>query len=185
MKFSRMAVLLLLVLCFTLTLLSCGESPVEQPSSPAVSGEASSSGTSEQKSDMAWVSTVTVKGVAITMHADAAPILAALGKESSYYESASCAFVGLDKQYTYPGFVLFTYPDGDTDRVSKIVFTDDSLTTDKGLYIGMAGSTVTEKLGAPSSADNGSYTYENETARLLVLTTGGSVSSIQYIALTE
>ena len=39
--------------------------------------------------------------VKIAIDADAAPILAALGEWRDYSESASCAFTGLDKVYTY------------------------------------------------------------------------------------
>ena len=44
----------------------------------------------------------------IAINADAAPILAALGQWRDYAESASCAFEGLDKVYTYAGFEIQT-----------------------------------------------------------------------------
>ena len=39
--------------------------------------------------------TFTYSGVEITLHGDAAPVLAALGEPKSYTEEASCAFEGL------------------------------------------------------------------------------------------
>ncbi|MBO5932032.1 MAG: hypothetical protein J6Q70_07355, partial [Clostridia bacterium] len=46
----------------------------------------------------------------IAIDANVAPILASLGEWRDYAESASCAFEGLDKIYTYAGFEIQTYP---------------------------------------------------------------------------
>lgn len=162
-------------------LIGCsGETPSTSEKTSATSDQPS-----EQRADNGFADTVTLAGVAITMHADAAPIVAALGEPSRYYESASCAFTGLDKEYTYPGFVLYTYPDGETDRVSAVLFTDDSRTTDAGLYIGSSESAITEKYGENYTKEGENYFYSSATARLTILVSGGSVSSIQYAALYE
>lgn len=133
--------------------------------------------------DLSFVRSVTLNGVEIALHADAAPVVAALGESTSYYESNSCAFTGLDKTYTYPGFVLMTYPDGETDRVSKVVLTDDSVKTGDGLYIGMAVQGLLDKLGGGYTEEaGGSYSYATKEARVLILANCGIVTSLQYIA---
>ena len=43
-------------------------------------------------------------GTKIAMHAEAAPIIAALGEPKTYTEEASCAFTGLDKTYFVGSF---------------------------------------------------------------------------------
>src|SRR5690554_780670 len=42
--------------------------------------------------------------VSIYMNTDVVPVIDALGEELHYFEAESCAFKGLDKFYTYPGF---------------------------------------------------------------------------------
>ena len=49
------------------------------------------------------------------MGADASKVVDELGEADDYFESESCAFEGLDKVYTYPGFKLNTYPVDDKD----------------------------------------------------------------------
>ena len=51
----------------------------------------------------------------VVMNAKAADILESLGKETDYFEAESCAFKGIDKTYTYPGFRLYTYPVDEVD----------------------------------------------------------------------
>lgn len=123
-----------------------------------------------------------VNGVQIPMHAEAAPILEQLGEEKSYFESASCAFEGLDKEYTYNGFVLTTYPDGDTDRISGITLQDDTVETPEGICIGSSQEDVEKAYGA---LDGGSGKYTFGDWQLIILLDGGSVTSIQYIIVTE
>lgn len=107
-------------------------------------------------------------------------VLDALGEANSYFEAASCAFEGLDKTYTYSGFVITTRPDGDEDYVNSILLTDDSVTTAEGIYI---GSTQTDVLAAYGQAnvenDVIQYTLDNTTLNFILK--DGAVISIEYI----
>ena len=49
----------------------------------------------------------TYNGIKITLGAEAAPIIDALGEPRSYTEEPSCAFEGMDKTYYYGSFYLF------------------------------------------------------------------------------
>lgn len=120
-------------------------------------------------------------GTTISVDADMAPIVAALGEPTSYFEAASCAFEGLDKVYTYNGFEINTYPSGDKDLVSSIVLKSDSVTTKEGAYIGM---TLDALKGIYSDAEevNGSVTLEKDGMKLLFIIDGGAVKSIQYLS---
>ena len=73
------------------------------------------------------------------------PLITALGSDYSYYESPSCAYIGLDKCYVYNGFSIYTYPDDNAvDHVLQIILTDDTLSTPEGLIIGDTAEKVIE-----------------------------------------
>lgn len=124
-------------------------------------------------------------GTKIAMHADAAPIIAALGDAKTYTEEASCAFSGLDKTYFYGSFYLQTYPLGDKDYVFSVWFADDSVTTDEGVYVGMSQADVEKAYGAESFNGTNAYIMTKGKSTLTVILTDGAVSSIQYDAVVE
>ena len=124
-------------------------------------------------------------GTAVVMHADAAPILAALGEPKSCTEEASCAFSGLDKTYFYGSFYLQTYPQGDKDFVYGVWFADDSVSTDEGVYVGMAQADVEKAYGADSFDGKNSYVLTKGATTLTVIIEDGAVKSIQYDAVLE
>ena len=121
-------------------------------------------------------------GTAITMNADAAPIITALGQPKSYTEEASCAFSGLDKTYYYGSFYLQTYPQGNKDYVYSIWFADDGVSTEEGVYIGMAKADVEKAYGAASFNGSNAYILTKGACKLTVIITDGVVSSVQYDA---
>ena len=106
--------------------------------------------------------------------------LAALGEPNSYFEAESCAFEGLDKTYTYSGFVITTRPDGEKDYISSIRLTDDSVTTAEGLYIGSAEADVVATYGE-ADAPVGLYVYVKGAYSLQILVENGAVTSIEYL----
>ena len=121
--------------------------------------------------------------VTIAMNAEAAAIVEALGEYDDYFESESCAFDGLDKEYTYGSFILRTYPLEDVDYVSSVEIRDDLVSTPEGISIGSSAEDVVEAYGEP--AEEGTYSYTKGDCTLLFLVTDGAVSSIQYTAITE
>ena len=80
--------------------------------------------------------TFTSGSTVIAMNEDASAVVEELGEADDYFESESCAFEGLDKVYSYPGFQLNTYPVDDKDYVLSVVFMDDTVSTDEGISIG-------------------------------------------------
>lgn len=46
-----------------------------------------------------------------------------LGGEYEYAEAVSCVYDGMDKTYTYENAVVYTYPDGDADRLMELYCT--------------------------------------------------------------
>ncbi len=116
----------------------------------------------------------------ISIDQDMAEILSAIGEPLSYFEAASCAFSGLDKTYTYAGFVITTRPDGEKDYVNSIFLTDDSVTTPEGLYIGVSADTVISTYGEGTKTET-LISYKDGNTLLNFILKNGSVISIEYI----
>ena len=122
--------------------------------------------------------------VAITMDADAAPMVELLGEPMGYFESESCAFQGLDKAYTYLSFVLNTYPQDGLDLVSSLYLMDDTVTTAEGAYIGMHVDEINALYGEPTRTADTSITYEKGGCALsFMLDADGYVNAITYVSL--
>lgn len=116
----------------------------------------------------------------VSIDQNMADILSAIGEPLQYFEAASCAFTGLDKTYTYAGFVITTRPDGEKDYVNSIFLTDDSVTTPEGLYIGVSADEVISTYGKGTQTETLiSYTDGNTTLNFILK--NGSVISIEYI----
>lgn len=123
-------------------------------------------------------------GVKIAMNEKATPILDKLGKANKTFESKSCAFDGMDKEYTYNGFVLKTYPDKDVDYVASITLFDDTVETLEGISIGDSKDDVIKAYGECKESKT-VCEYKKGDMKLLFLITDDVVSSIQYVAITE
>jgi len=159
-----------------LILVGCGGGSSNETTAASSSGAASAS---------AVVSGYTFKagGTVIAMNAEAQPLIEAIGGDPKYFESASCAFEGLDKEYTYSGFVLKTYPVDDKDYVNSVTLYDDSVSTPEGIAIGSSLEDVESAYGAGGTSTVKEYTMDK--SKLMILLEDGSVTSIQYIAITE
>lgn len=121
----------------------------------------------------------------IEMGADASEVVEALGEADEYFESESCAFEGLDKVYTYPGFKLNTYPVDDKDYVLSIVFMDDTVSTDEGISIGSTKDEVIEAYGDGADESASKMVYEKGETELVIGLNGDSVSSVEIDAVVE
>ncbi len=164
---------IILLLCLVLT--ACGGNNETTGTQPSTQG-----GTA---APVASGYVFTYREVNIQMHAEAAPIVAALGEPKSYTEETSCAFDGLDKTYYYGSFYLQTYPLNGVDYVYSLWIVDDSVTTPEGLYIGAPQAQVEQVLGADSFNGSNAYTLTKDSGRLTIILTDGVVSSIQYDAI--
>ena len=124
-------------------------------------------------------------GVTIPMNVDAAPVVEALGEPVEYFEAASCAFQGLDKIYYYNGFELGTYPNGDKDYVSYVNLLDDSVATEKDIYLGSTLDEVTAAYGEDYTSEGSSYVYRLGETKLTFIIEDDAVTSITYYAIVE
>ncbi|MBD5551421.1 MAG: hypothetical protein HDQ96_09615 [Lachnospiraceae bacterium] len=118
--------------------------------------------------------------IVMEMDADAAPVLEQLGEANSYFEAPSCAFEGIDKMYTYGSFELDTYPTGDKDFISAVIFKDDSITTPEGVGIGDSREKLTEAYGGEGAEELGMTVYRKDDMKLCFIFQDDSIASIEY-----
>ena len=161
--------LILTILCLALSLVACG-------GGSETGGNASGNTITVPEDTF----TFEYKGTKIQFHAEAAPIIAALGEPVKYTESASCAFQGLDKSYYYGSFYLETYPVEDKDYVYGWWFADDSVSTEEGIYIGASQADVEKAYGTEGYNGSNAYTIKRDSGSLTMILKDGLVSSIQY-----
>ncbi|MCL2030427.1 MAG: hypothetical protein FWG93_02670 [Oscillospiraceae bacterium] len=124
--------------------------------------------------------TFTARDVTVVMGQPAAPYIEALGEPQSLFEAPSCAFEGVDRIYTYPGFQLYTFPRDGIDHVLSIQLTDDSWVTDKGLYIGRGLEDMLAAYGGGYEQNHGEYAYPLGASVLAFLIEGGEVAAITW-----
>lgn len=122
---------------------------------------------------------------AVTPHAKMAELTSGLGDPTSYEESESCYYQGLDKDYTYPGFKLRTYPVDGVDYVLNICFVDDSVATPEGIMLGSSRDEVIAVYGSSFTEENGSTVYTKGKTELRIRFDGDSVSAIEYWAIEQ
>ena len=170
-KFAALA----LALGLTLSLAACGGG-----NAPAGGESPSPQNSAAPQAAGAYVFT-TSDGVTVSVDEDMAQVLTDLGEAQSYFEAESCAFEGLDKTYTYPGFVITTRPDGENDYVNSIRLTDDSVSTVEGVYIGSSEADVKAAYGEDGGADQGILSYTAGGVSLNFILEDGAVISIEYL----
>ena len=106
------------------------------------------------------------KGVRMEPMMEAAPVLAALGEPIHSFEADSCAYLGKDKFYAYPGFELTVNEVEGVERITVITVTDDTIVTPQGLRIYDEEDKLLSLLGGEEK--NGAYGYEDGTTYLLI-----------------
>ena len=183
---------LVLTAALALSLASCGGGQDTSQSGSGSSQPGGSQSSAASQSDSAVSASGSSQGdgaegfeflsgtTAIFIDQNMADVLAALGDAQSYFEAASCAFDGLDKTYTYPGFVITTRPEETGDFVNSILLTDDSVTTPEGIYIGSTQDDVIAAYGE-SSGTEGVMNYTRGNTTLNIILKDGVVASIEYI----
>ena len=170
---------LLAVACLLMSLCACSngtEPDKTEPQKDQTQGSQSTESTGNENTSFFFK----YKGTEIRLHADAAPIVAALGEPKSYTEETSCAFEGLDKTYTYDSFILQTYPQGDKDYVYCFWFVDDLVQTNEGIRIGDDQAKVESAYGAEAYNGSNAYILTEGDTTFTVILDEGVVTSIQY-----
>ena len=180
----------LLGLAVLVSLAACSDpaesasNPVNDPTPPAsqpAQGNTAEPSQGQQQTYSETDFTFVFNGTEVTVNENMADALAALGEPQSYFEAESCAFDGLDKTYTYPGFVITTRPDGDKDFINSIRLSDDSTTTREGAYIGYTADQVKAIYGEPENDLETALYYTKGNATLSFILENDAVISIEYL----
>lgn len=182
---------LMLLIAVMLLLVGCGkkeQTPIvegdtntTQDSVEVSKDDTTDAAQNQQKEEYSFDS----NGVTVNMNAEAAPIILALGEPQDYFEAASCAFQGLDKFYYYNGFEVDTYPLDGVDYVSSVVFSDDSVSTKEGIYIGSTLEEIIAAYGEDYTEESGIYTYTKGKSQLAFVIENNAAKSITYLAVVE
>lgn len=175
---------IILLIATILLLTGCGNDGTTKPGSDEAIGNESNE-TAEASEAILPGHSFEYNEVRIPMNVDSAPIVEGLGEPIEYFEAASCAFQGLDKIYYYKGFELGTYPNGDKDYVSYVSLMDDSVATDKGIYLGSTLDEVIAAYGNEYSEEGTSYVYRLGETKLTFIMEEDTVTSITYYAIVE
>lgn len=178
MKSRVLSIVAVLGLIFVMA--ACSGSPNSQAAAPSGAGGAAADAPAQAAEPTEYV--FETGGTVVALDDDMAQVLAALGEPLSYFEATSCAFEGLDKTYTYSGFVITTRPDGDNDFVNSIRLTDDSTVTPEGLYIGCSADDVKAVYGAdPQTESDWVLAYTKGSSAMNFVLEDGKVVSIEYL----
>ena len=178
-------ILLTLLLIFAA---ACG-TDTQTPPPPDVSekpagmaGDAAEPETDASGSDVSAPYPFVYKGYAIIAGRDAAPVAEAIGAPKDVFEAPSCAFEGqgMDKIFYYSGFEIYTWPRDGADYIASVILTDDSVSTGKGVRLGMSLGDVTDAYGGGYQSASGLYTYKTEKSSLSFLIEDGEVAAITY-----
>lgn len=126
-------------------------------------------------------------GVSIYMNDEAKPILDQLGEPMHFFESPSCAFQGTDRVYTYNGFELYTYTDGDdeTEYVFSVAFMNDGVDTREGITLSDKLEKVLSKYGENYTKESEQYTFSDANTNLSFVFENGEVADISYNLVIE
>ena len=101
---------------------------------------------------------LTVGGTAVRPDKSVSALLDAFGGNYTYSEAVSCVYTGMDKTYAYDDLILYTYPDGDADRLLEIYCTAD-VQTAQGIATGASRKDVEAAYGTDYTQAGGTLTY--------------------------
>jgi len=121
----------------------------------------------------------------VSMGAEAAPVLKALGTPKKTFEQDSCAYQGKDKVYTYDGFEVSTYPVKGKETIASVYFLDDTAATPEGIKIGSKKQDVVNAYGNDYKEEFGVYRYTSGQTELVIYTTNGVVDAVEYLVIAQ
>lgn len=101
---------------------------------------------------------LTVDGTAVRPDTSVSALLDAFGADYTYSEAVSCVYTGMDKTYSYNDLILYTYPDGDTDRLLELYCTAN-VQTAQGVGIGASRKDVEAAYGTDYTQAGTTLTY--------------------------
>ena len=123
------------------------------------------------------------EGVTVTPGADAKPVLEALAvKKLQESAKGSClgGVDGEDVRYVYSGFCIETFRTSTEEEIRWVVFTDDSVETQRGIRVGSTADEVKAAYGSNNSETESLLRYQGGGTELRFTLRDGVVIGIEY-----
>ncbi len=127
---------------------------------------------------------VVINGGELTFDMTMDSVFELLGTDYEYSEAISCAYDGMDKTFEYSDLVIYSWPDGETDRVSEFLIFSDVCTTARGITVGSSLDDVIAAYGQGSEV--GSMIEYEALGRLISFSiSDGAVTDIDFMTVQE
>ena len=141
---------------------AAAQAPREKTTADPAAAQATEGGAAEGALDLHFA----YRDVVMAPMMEAAPVLAALGEPLRVFEADSCAYLGKDLFYAFPGVELTVNQVEGVERITSLQVVDDTVTTPQGLRIYDEEEKLLSLLGG--TEDDGVYTYRSGGVELLV-----------------
>lgn len=99
-------------------------------------------------------------GIRINLDEDINDVIAAIGQPDDMISAPSCYYDGDDKTFVYDGFKVNTYPDGSNDYVVSVELVSDTVSTVKGVSVGMNIDDALAVYGNDYTVNGFNYQYQ-------------------------
>lgn len=157
------------------SLAACGGSDTQE-----IGSDASETASVDESSEVAIVGyTWEVDDVLLYIDATEDVTVDLLSEEPDYFESASCAYDGMDKIYTYDNYVVTFYEGDGYDGIQLITLTSDLVSTSEGVCIGSSYDDVIAAYGDAGTDSETLLSYEDDGTEIRFVLSEGSVISIE------
>lgn len=90
---------------------------------------------------------LTVNGAVLTTETPVQDMLASLGDDYTFAEAISCVYEGMDKTYDYGDWTIYTYPDGEQDRLMELYCVGGDVSTAGGITFGSGKNEIVARYG--------------------------------------
>jgi len=184
---------LLLVTVLAFTLYGCGannsgsttvvnySTNQETESSNAAATEETETSETTENTISEEVFSFTYNGCKISINADMAPVLEAIGEPNSIFVETTCAFDGCENDYIYGSFEIAENEMTETSYIASIYLLDDLVATEEGLRISMTKDEALEIYGTPDSESDTSIVYLKGDSSLTIIFESAESSTISSI----
>ena len=127
---------------------------------------------------------VVINGGELTFDMTMDSVFELLGTDYEYSEAISCAYDGMDKTFAYSDIEIYSWPDGDIDRVSEFLIFSDICTTARGITVGSTLDDVVAAYG--QGTEVGSMVEYEALGRLISFNiSDGVVADIDFMTVQE
>ena len=116
----------------------------------------------------------------IQLGANIDDVINEIGEPMAVFETPSCAFDGTDIVFRFPGVQIHTIPIGNEHFIHTMFLVDDTLGTEKGIFIGSGFDELIRFYGHDYTKEHGMYTFTRGHTSISFLINDGIVTAITY-----